>query len=330
MHQRRKIKTGLGLILSFILCMCFCSCGKNSLSEIERFRKNNGEFSVHFLDVGQGDCTLIHFPDGKTVLLDTGRNTDVSTSFVNQFLSKFNVKKIDYLILSHPDNDHIGGTLSILDNFDVGLIYLPNVLQPQFFELYNQILQRIQQKNLKTKVFKTYHTIIGDNYSLAFLTPIPFDFPQGTTPNINTKYPTETDINDASPIIYLNYLGVRFILTADAGISQENYIVENKSALITTFKSMQVDLNFDYVDYLKVAGHGSSQSNGQNFLSLIKPKNAIISVGGANSYGYPNTAVLSRLITANPTHNLFRTDVFGTISVYVSSSGAITTITDKI
>ena len=94
------------------------------------------------------------------------------------------------------------------------------------------------------------------------------------------------------------------------------------------FNSLGIELNLINIDFLKVSRHGSANANSYDFLTFIKPKNAVISVGGANNYGLPATEMLSNLANASPAHNLYRTDVLGTISVYVSQSAEVRVQTD--
>lgn len=330
MHKR-KIMSLMLLIVILLLCLvgCNCSGGNGNLSKTNK-RENNGKFSVHYLDVGQGDAIFIYFPDGKTMLIDSGDGEKKNNEYITEFLKDFEINKIDYLVLTHPDSDHIGGAKSVVENFDIGKAFIPHLLQPQNFKEFNDVYNILNQKQIQTDISCTYKNIKTEDYSVAFLLPYPTDFPgvESSYAKLNGEYPTETEINDASPIIYVEYKGTRFLFTGDASSVQERVLLENECALTSMFKVLGINLKFEYIDFLKVAHHGANDSSSQAFLNFIKPKNAIISVGGANNYGHPSTLVLERLATANPAHTLYRTDVYGTVSVYVSNDGNTQVITD--
>ncbi len=317
------------VLLLSSLVGCSSSSKDNPLSKNKK-RENDGRFSVHYLDVGQGDAIFLHFPDGKTMLIDSGNAQRENSEYVVNFLKNFNISTIDYFVLTHPDSDHIGGAYSVIENFKIGKAYIPHILQPQNFGEFNNVFSLLNQKQIKTEISTIYKHVKGQDYTVAFLTPYPIDFPFGESSysKINSEYPTDTDINNVSPIIYVQYKGVRFLFTGDAGGSQERILIDDKRVLATTFNSLGIDINLEYIDFLKVAHHGANDCSSVEFLNLIKPKNAIVSVGGGNPYGHPSTSVLERLATANPAHTLYRTDVYGTISVYVSINGQMEIITD--
>ena len=121
-------------------------------------------------------------------------------------------------------------------------------------------------------------------------------------------------------MIYVEYAGVSFLFTGDAGKQQEQ-LVENNINL--GFYNQFVDGRIDLynIDFLKVAHHGADDCSSQDFLNIIQPQNAVLSVGGNNIYGHPSSRVIDRLYLANPNVNLLRTDVCGNITISVSASG---------
>ncbi len=331
MHKR-KISSVIIFIIMLILALCGCGGNQNHYaddSQIE-YRENTGEFSVHYLDVGQGDAIFIHFPDGKNFMIDSGDGSEKSLDYICGFLSAFGVSKIDYLMLTHPMQDHQGGMQTLLDDYDVENMFIPYIIKSENFPNFKKIIDLAEQKQVKTIVSQTYKNFKGQDYAMGIMTPYPFNFPNGESSyvDINSAFPSESAVNDVSPMVYVSYKSVRFLFTGDAGVSQEKIIVDNYSALKQMFNSLGIDLNLKNIDFLKIARHGSANTSSFDFISMLKPKNAIISVGGGNHYGLPSTETLSVLADASPAHNLYRTDVYGTVSVYVSNSGEYRIQTD--
>ena len=318
-----------------LIALLFCAvilCGCSPIPSKGNREILNG-FSVHYIDVGQGDCIFIHLPDQKNVVIDCGDINEQTADEIISFLNGYGVDKIDYFILTHPDTDHVGNAIAILDEYDIGLVYHPHVIDAMLylFPTYSQVFSEIKVRNIEINVSDCNDFIKGDNYQLVLLTPYPKNVKDSIYQElISTAAPNDTLINDLSPIIYLEYAGVRFLFTGDAGSSQERLALTNvqselfKSAL--KYNGLSVDLY--EIDFLKVPHHGANDGGSEEFLSVIKPKNAVISVGGNNPYGHPTTALLERLLNANSNYKIFRTDVHGTVSVGVTEYGEIKTVTD--
>ncbi|MBQ8426811.1 MAG: MBL fold metallo-hydrolase [Clostridia bacterium] len=317
------------IAITVITVFVFTSCKSPNLTE-RNYRENDGGFSVHYLDVGQGDCALIHFPDGKTMMIDVGNGERENNQYVLGFLENFSVSKIDYLVLTHPDADHIGGAKELALNVQINNAYIPHILDLNGFANFKTTVDVLENKNVSLKISATYERIKGQDYVVAFLTPYEPNHSSSSYDNINVEYPTESDINNVSPIIYIEYKGIRFLFTGDAGSSQENLLLEDEQIITQLFEILGVTVNLDNIDFLKVAHHGSADSTTENFIKRLTPKNAVISVGGLNSFGHPSSQVLYRLAQFSPAHNLFRTDVDGTVSVFVDQNGQINVVTDKI
>ena len=335
MYKRKILSTRFMAIFIIAVFLISCAFGcKESLSvELpERsFRQNSGCFSVHYLDVGQGDCILIHFPDGKSMLIDSGNGENQNNEYILNFLKEFSVGDIDYLVITHPDVDHMGGAKNIIASHNVKNAFLSKILVPENFPEFKTVKDYLTMDGAVINVSETYRHVKGKDYSVAFLSPFALDFPnvESGYVGINGEYPTDADVNNASPIIYVEYKGIRFLFTGDAGSAQERIFLQNEHAILKTFKQIGLQINLDYVDFLKVSHHGANSGTSVEFSDRIRAKNAVISVGGENKYGHPSTEVLKRLAQSNPAHNVYRTDVHGTISVLVSEKGEISIITDK-
>jgi competence protein ComEC len=163
--------------------------------------------------------------------------------------------------------------------------------------------------------------IQGKNYYVGFLSPISGSINKTYYDEFNLiSNPTDQQVNNLSPMIYLTYNGVRFLFTGDADKLQEQKIIEYyKSNIIDLYHKDRVNL-YD-IDFLKVGHHGDEDSSSQEFLDILKPKNAIISVGGNNVYGHPSTRVINRITTTNENCRILRTDVLGNVYVSVDKNG---------
>lgn len=325
--QKRKV---LSFITVLILCLAFLiGCGpipdKNP-------RKILSGFSVHYIDVGQGDCIFINLPDGKTVIIDCGRKVSGNQQTITEFLSTYSVKKIDFFILSHPDEDHVENAKTIIESYQIGKIFHPFIvdemlnLSPE----YKSAIELAIEKQIELDVSDSYDFIKGDDYQLVFLSPNPLKVSDSAYKDyVSTATPIEKEINNLSPIIYLEYLGVRFLFTGDAGIKQERVALNNFSILSSHYQYNGLSVDLENIDFLKVSHHGSNDSTSEEFLQVIQPKNAIISVGGDNFYGHPSTQLLERLLEFSPNYKLYRTDVNGTVSVGVNTLGEIEIVKDN-
>lgn len=247
---------------------------------------NNANFKnkmiIHYIDVGQGDCILIQV-NNKNLLIDSGPSTN-RKDLLN-YLKKINIKKFDYIIATHPHDDHIGNMDTIIKRYDVEEFYSPKVITSS--DTFDSLISALVDKNLKINVLKkgTNQINLGKNAALKVLSP--------------SKDFTSDNLNNYSPIIKINFLDNSFLFTGDAETSDENLILFENN-----------DLN---ADILKVGHHGSSTSTSVDFLNSVDPSVAIISVGKNNSYGHPSQKVLSLLDEFNI--KTLRTDISGNIIV---------------
>lgn len=239
---------------------------------------------VLFLDVSQGDSTFIKFPYNKgNILIDTGGivNSDYSI-VINKtipYLKSIGVNKIDYLILTHGDYDHMGEGINLVENFKVEkIIFNCNDLN----DLEHNLIEIIDNKNI------LYYSCIKelniDNNKLYFLNSMDYN-----------------NENDNSNVIYFNYNNYKFLFMGDAGINREIDIL-NK-------------YNLGKIDILKVGHHGSRTSSSEEFIEKINPKYSVISVGKKNRYGHPNDSILDNLRNSM----IYRTDRDGSIMFKVKN-----------
>ena len=241
--------------------------------------------SVTFFDVGQGDSALIRFANGQKMLVDCGVNRKI-LSKLGSALPFFD-RTIDYLLVTHPDGDHYGGCPAVLERYVVKNI-ITNGSQKSddpywlAWKKYSQI-EQAQNTIISNHKIMT----IGDS-QLEFLAP-----DEKLVMNIDTS-----DSNNRSIVFALsNNLG-KILFTGDMEAPLEN-------AIIQSYCSKTIECPILKSDYLKVGHHGSDSSSGEYFLSLVKPKYAVVSVG-ANKYGHPSRRVLRKLLRTDAI--IWRTD----------------------
>ena len=317
MRYKRRLRIISCIVLTIIFSSTVLFGCRN---EENNFKMNNG-FAVCFINVGQGDCALIRFDDGKTLLIDCGQSVSEYYEKVVGVFSQFGVKKLDYMVLTHPDSDHVGNAYKILEDYGASKVYMPFIKNTSIFSAFERAIGVIKDKGCRVEYSQMASKIQGENYYVGFLSPI-------SESESNTYYdefnllnnPTDQQVNNLSPMIYLSYKGVRFLFTGDADKLQEQKVLEYyKTQIINVFHKDKVNL-YD-IDFLKVAHHGDENSSSQPFLDILKPKNAVISVGGNNVYGHPSTRVINRITTTNENCKVLRTDVLGNVYVSVDKNG---------
>lgn len=232
---------------------------------------------LHFIDVDQGDSILIE-DDGHFMLIDAGVNEEGTT--VTNYLKELGVKRLDYVIGTHPHNDHIGGVDTVINAFNVSNVLLPDVRINS--ENYEDVLEAIADNNLSIT-----WTTVGDSYTLG----------NATFVIVSPNAPSYESLNDYSIGIKLTYGSTSFLLTGDAQTVSEAEMLDNG-----------IDLSSDVI---KLSHHGSSTSSTMNFLDKVDPKYAIISVGKENKYEHPHSATMQ--VMKERAINLYRTDEQGSI-----------------
>ncbi len=237
----------------------------------------DSNLEIYFFDVGQADSILIKSND-DTVLIDAGNRND-GENLVNYIKNDLKINDIDIVIGTHPHEDHIGGMSYIIDSFDVGKIYLPDVTSnAKFFE---KLLDSIESKDYKISVPK-----IGEEIKLNNLVF-----------NVLSVDDNDKNINDCSIVLKLNYLDTKYLFMGDASKSVEKKLLD---------KDIKADV-------IKIGHHGSSYSSSKKFLESVKANIAIISVGKDNKYKHPTKSVLETLNNLNIKY--YRTDTDGTIKL---------------
>ena len=254
----------------------------------------NKYIRVSVLDVGQGDSILISLNYNKgNILIDTGgkvsyveeewkqrKKYSIAENTIIPYLKSLGIKKINYLVLTHGDYDHMGEAINLINNYQID-----NVIFNcgEYNNLENELIELLDKNNIN------YSSCINklniNDYDLKFL---------------NTKeYDNE---NDNSSVLYFNYKKFKFLFMGDAGKIREKDILEK--------------YNLKNITFLKVGHHGSNTSSSKEFINEIAPKYSLISVGMNNRYGHPKSEVLDNLLQSN----IYRTDLNGGIEIKINNN----------
>ncbi|MFZ7133545.1 MAG: ComEC/Rec2 family competence protein [Eubacteriales bacterium] len=292
MKKNTKHITLRVIILAFILfCIGICLPRNaielnlnDSYDENINVNTTNGTtLLIHFFDIGQADSIFIQEPSGKTMLIDAGNEDD--SSYIIQYLKYMDINEIDYLVATHPHEDHIGGMDDIVTAFNVGMILAPKVLN-------NSQSNKDLHKAINKKEYTITYTKAGDHYNLGEC-------------NFTIASPwrdTYTNLNDYSLVLKLNYYKNSFLFMGDA-----------EGDVLGDMLSAEVSLESDLI---KIGHHGAAPSTPDKLIKAVKAKTAILTVRN-NKPNYPHLSTLSTL--ENNHVDIYQTAGQGT--VVVSSDG---------
>jgi len=222
--------------------------------------------TVEFLDVGQGDAIHVTTPDGFELLIDGGPSAQVLRQLAEK--RSFFDKDIDVMIATHPDADHIAGLVDVMERYQIGMILDTAV------ESDSQVSQ-VFQDDARAEGARIVTAKAGQSLQLGASTTVRILSPAGDT--------TGWETNTASIVVQVVYGDIEFMLTGDAPINIENYLVSQYGDLLES-------------EVLKLGHHGSKTSTSEEFLEVVKPDYAVVSAGKDNSYGHPKAEVIERVI----------------------------------
>ena len=306
----------LCVVLAAVVGLCvfsaFCppATWKYYVKKPDVVKREDGELRVHFLDVGQGDCTLIELPDGKVALIDGGDSTDRTKKTVLRYLNALKIKTIDYLIVTHADSDHCGSLATLLQQKTVLNAYLPTTNPTDAGGVYASMYQELLEQNT-TKIFSARGEMLADEtapYTFSFVYPYAED--------------VESDVGESS-VAWLDYKGISFIFMADATVETEEKLIRDSE--LNFLDNIGVDLRS--TEIIKIGHHGSETSSSLEFLQYLQVKEAVVSCGKNNPYNHPRDKVLENVATAGA--DLYRTDENGTVVVSVKDVGCYSVKTTK-
>ncbi|MDD2235188.1 MAG: ComEC/Rec2 family competence protein [Desulfitobacteriaceae bacterium] len=273
----RKSKL-LWVVLLVFITLLAVSCTSSSL--IPASSTVNGTLQVHYIDVGQADSILLKASDGTAVLIDAGNNPD-GPDVVN-YLKSQQVKELAAVIATHPHEDHIGGLDTIIKNFPVKAVYMPNASSTT--KTFEEFISAVKASGAKRIQAKAGVSLDVPGLTGRFLAPNGSGY---------------EDLNNYSAVLRLTCGKITFLFTGDAEDISEKEMLSSGQDL--------------KANVLKVGHHGSDTSTTNSFLKAVSPQYAIISVESGNDYGHPADSVLSSLSGAGI--QVFRTDKNGTIVV---------------
>lgn len=284
----RKIKP---ILIAFIFLLV---SGCSNLPEINTTTNIDltatGTMEIHCIDVGQGDATLIQFSD-KNILIDAGENDQ--GDIVSTYLKNEGVSKIDVIIGTHPHSDHIGGMDTVINNFEIGDVYLPNKIHTS--KTYEDVLDAIDNKGLSINVPEIGDTISyeEDGFLLTFLNPAS-----------NADY--GDNMNAYSLVTMIQFGDVKYLTGGDCDYGAFDDLLASGQ-------------NLD-ADIFHAFHHGSNNHTNTDALKAkVTPTYVIVSVGVGNSYGHPHKETLARFADSK----IYRTDESGNIVITISNDGTI-------
>ena len=289
-NLKNKIKNNIVRILIYVLLISIIIFIYNKIPQ---------NLKINFVDVGQGDCTLITTPLNKRILIDSGGSEtyDVGKNILLPYLLDRGVTKIDYIIISHFDTDHCKGFEFVIENLKVRNVIISR--QPESSTNYKEFLKIAQKRKINI-----IYANKGDKLKIEKNLYIYVLWPD------SKNFVTENPLNNNSLVCKLVYKKFSCIFTGDIEKNAEEQILKQYE-----------DSNILKSTILKVAHHGSKTSSLEEMLNKINPKIALIGVGTNNKFGHPNNEVIERLKYFGA--KIYRTDKMGEITIIVNQKGKL-------
>lgn len=242
----------------------------------EQVKIDPNNLIIHFVDVGQGDCILIS-KNNEHILIDAGNNED--GPLLVEYFKELGIKKFKYVIATHAHEDHIGGIDNVINNFELGHYYMPDVITTT--KTFEDVLDALLAKK---KAFETPN--IGDKFKLS-----------DTEFEVLYLGTDKSDLNNTSIVLKLTYKNTTYLFMGDATDKVEKILINEGKDLES--------------DVLKVGHHGSQYSSTAAFLKQVSPRYAVIQVGQDNDYDHPKQITIDKLEKLKTL--TYRTDKHGTI-----------------
>lgn len=254
----------------------------------------DADTSVRFIDVGQGDCTLA-VSEGVSLLIDSGELDEHDR--VITYLEALGIRKLDYIIVTHPHSDHMGEMSDIIDRFGAGefiMPRLPDELVPTTYS-YEKMLRSLAAKGIRITASED-STFTAGGFTVELFTPTA----------------VSDNLNNCSTVVKLTHGGNSFLITGDCEREEEQQLILKGCGLSA--------------DVLKVGHHGSATSSSAELLAAVRPVYAVISCSADNAYGHPADSTLLRLKAA--AREVLMTFRSGTVT-FVSDGKGLSVYTDK-
>ncbi|MEK7644429.1 MAG: ComEC/Rec2 family competence protein [Patescibacteria group bacterium] len=265
---------------------------------------DKNELEIAFLDIGQGDATFINFPNQEQMLVDCGKDSNVLAALGRVMNPRDN--KIDYLVITHPDADHYGGCVDVMDRFRVKNIIYNGLRKEsdQFWQYFFSVIEELDSQGVNYLEIDQPLAFSVGGVGLSFIYPDHSIRESQFVPGL-----TKENDNNTSLVFSLKYGANNVLMTGDMEIELEKYLLAKYPSQLPA-------------DILKVGHHGSDTSSDKDFLSAVKPRYAVISSGRGNTFGHPSRRTLRKLERINA--QTLRTDEKSDILFVITSSTLIT------
>ena len=271
----RKKRNFIAVFIIAILAVCGYFTAQKA--GVPVFAPEDAAFSVTFLDVGQADCAYVT-AGGENMLIDAGNNEDKDA--VLGFLNEQGVTRLDYVVATHPHEDHIGAMSYVVDSFEVGNFIMPK--KAANTKTFERLLDALERNNVAVTAPKA-----GDRFSVG----------DAACTILSGGEKNYDDTNDYSVVLRVDFYNNSFLFCGDASSLVEEEILSSGQKVSC--------------DVLKTGHHGSRTASSQAFLDAARPRFAVISCGEGNSYGHPHAETLEKLAGRGVT--VYRTDLCGSV-----------------
>ena len=283
-------------------------------------RAENGCMRVRFLDVGRGDSIFIELPDGKTLLIDGGDGNYTNSHTVLKTLNKAGVTELDYLICTTVKSEHCGGLATVVKYKKPKTVFMPYCLNEYVTKEYRAFCSAVKGSGADVRYCEFGEGAEGENgeWFFTFLSPTSHFSPAGEYAELNSSFTTEA-IENACPLIWLEFSGISFMFTSDAsGETLKNFT----EAYLTLgaggwFSYKQHAIYPDKLNVLQLSSHGRERADSLSFYYLLTPQCAVISTSLGS---YPSEEVIADIFIYVG-KNLFVTGNSGGVSFYVTQNG---------
>ena len=290
--------------------------------------RGEGELRVHFVGVGQGDCTIVEFPDGKTMIVDGGDEREETRMRILGYCRALGVGTFDVAVLTHTDADHAGGLDDALNCFGARIVYSPFLQTQEKDTAFAAFLEAAEDAGAEVRLSQMFETGMSgtQNHFYYWMMLSPFAPEIAETPDFSEAEST----NDLSAVIYLEYAGRTLLLTGDASSAVEDRLAAAYSATdgaafereeTAPWGDVLLSPRLEELDFLKAGHHGSGNSTGEAIAGLCRPQNLFISCGAGNGYGHPSLACIGNILAAEPDAEIYRTDELGGVMLTVRADG---------
>lgn len=327
-EEKKKRRRKAAIVFAVIGVLIVALCAVNFFMPVDTWKyrvnlpktsaRQEGELRVHYLNVGQGDATIIELPDGRNILVDGGSGEAETTTEILRYLNALKIEKLYAIVLTHVQS--AGALSEILEIKGAEYAYMPKIYNYSVDSDYAALCTSLNKSATKEIYIELGERIYSDGdtpYSITFLSPSKTSNPSCEYEEINDGEFGEEELNDASAVFLLEYAGVRVLFTGRASERIEKKLM--RSDKLGVWRQGVMKDVYLKADVLKVADYGDNASSCAEFLEYIEAKNAVISYAADNAYGYPHEGTIERLEAIGA--KIYKTATDGTILLTVSENG---------